>query len=318
MTSAPLHFRGSWSRFYQEHIEPNLPTISTVAQCHEWMKRYCGESDPVFPVRYVKGTERRRIYSTSDGTRIAPSDNSPARVLHALLVNGAIPNYESFKRSMLNLPAHMFDERKCVKRTMNGYGWHVAHIYRAKDGNTEFSDWDRQEVERRFFLTLHPCNIFFVAGTRSYRIGGDPHVIGFIVDKYFCRYGVVWSDFVKCIRGNQIAPEIDYGDELLVIPDKPVAIQPATTISTPLLETAINTGARVRYSATRLTFKRDKIEPLQQDEAFEVATPLGLFRFTKKQFYATFANVVNSQSYKSKGNYNYRTLPKIAEVFRVD
>src|SRR5437762_8406441 len=95
--SRPFQFQGSWLQLYRQYIEPNLPPVPLVGRCHSWMKRYSQEETAVFPVRYVRGTERRKIYLTSDGTQIAPSDNSPARVLHALLLSGRITSYEDFK-----------------------------------------------------------------------------------------------------------------------------------------------------------------------------------------------------------------------------
>jgi hypothetical protein len=74
---------------------------------------------------------------------------------------------------------------------------------------------------------------------------------------------------------------------------------------------------RVTYRATRLTFKRDRIEPLAPDEPFEVVTPEGIFRLTKREFNAAFRNVAESVSYRDRGNYNYSVLPRKASRFRV-
>jgi hypothetical protein len=74
----------------------------------------------------------------------------------------------------------------------------------------------------------------------------------------------------------------------------------------------------VRYEATRLTFKRDAIEPLQADEAFEVVTPEGVFRMTKAQFYEAFPGVIASTSYQTSGLYNYARTPAKARPFLLD
>jgi hypothetical protein len=42
-----------------------------------------------------------------------------------------------------------------------------------------------------------------------------------------------------------------------------------------------------RYEFHRLGFRADVIEPLADDDVFEVVTPLGTFRMTKRQFLAT-------------------------------
>lgn len=63
-----------------------------------------------------------------------------------------------------------------------------------------------------------------------------------------------------------------------------------------------------RYAATRLTFKRDVIEPLAEDDAFEVLTPFGTFRFTKRQFYLDFPNIPATRSYRYHGRYHGASL----------
>ena len=70
------------------------------------------------------------------------------------------------------------------------------------------------------------------------------------------------------------------------------------------------------YSASRLTFKRDVIEPLEMDDLIVIDTPEGVFEMTKADFYKTFPNVIESASYRSIGNYNYKTTPEKAFRFK--
>ena len=72
------------------------------------------------------------------------------------------------------------------------------------------------------------------------------------------------------------------------------------------------------YIASRLTFKRDVIEALANDEFFRVVTPHGTFQMTRADVYAAFPAVVRSQSYRDRGIYHYPRVPKAAEPFRVD
>ena len=46
------------------------------------------------------------------------------------------------------------------------------------------------------------------------------------------------------------------------------------------------------------------IEPLTEDDAFEVETPFGTFRFTKRQFYADFPRIPVTASYRERGLYH--------------
>lgn len=70
----------------------------------------------------------------------------------------------------------------------------------------------------------------------------------------------------------------------------------------------------LEYTATRLTFKRDEIEALNENDYFKVyvTNDNASYKMTKKEFYETFDNVVNSKSYKENGNYNYPITPNSA------
>jgi hypothetical protein len=71
------------------------------------------------------------------------------------------------------------------------------------------------------------------------------------------------------------------------------------------------------YEASRLLFKKNIIELLDWDETFtvKIKDKNEEFILTKKQFYDTFDNVVNSDSYKLNGNYSYSKTPSKAYKF---
>ena len=69
------------------------------------------------------------------------------------------------------------------------------------------------------------------------------------------------------------------------------------------------------YKATRLLFRAEVIEPLNDSEVFRVHTPKGTFSMTKAEFYQVFSNVVKTKSYLDKGIYHYPTTPKKALQF---
>ena len=65
------------------------------------------------------------------------------------------------------------------------------------------------------------------------------------------------------------------------------------------------------HSSTRLTFKKDIIEPLSDNDYYiNDISGIGIFKITKKDFYKDFSNVVISSSYKEKGYYNYCLFPQ--------
>jgi len=67
----------------------------------------------------------------------------------------------------------------------------------------------------------------------------------------------------------------------------------------------------VTYSHPRLCFKASYIEPLNENDVFEVVTAHdGTFRFTKADFYRVFPNVIRSVSYREDGIYHYPKVPK--------
>ena len=249
MKRPPNHFDGSWLEFYQEFIGPNLPPIAAVSQCHDWMNLYAEDDRAVFPVRVVGSPKNRRtIFETKDRTQIIFADNSPAWVLPALLADRQITSYSQFADVIKRIPCHMFDIPRHLN-TMNKCGWYVAHIYPAKNRDTAWQSWSRAEVERRFFLTLHPCNIF---PAPSRNLGESIEVISFIAERYAERYGeVLWKGFVKKIGRDK--------DTLHAPPDfggRPVYERNQT--APPVKPERGN--PRVSYDATRLLFKRDKIE----------------------------------------------------------
>ena len=80
----------------------------------------------------------------------------------------------------------------------------------------------------------------------------------------------------------------------------------------------MKTPPKVTYRYSRLTFRRDSIEPLKPNDVFRVETPVGAFEMSKSGFHQTFRNVTQSRSYCVNGLYNYTTVPKKAERFLVD
>ena len=70
----------------------------------------------------------------------------------------------------------------------------------------------------------------------------------------------------------------------------------------------------LQHTATRLTFKRDLIEPLNDEDYFivHVSNDDSSYKMTKREFYETFNNVIKTSSYKKLGNYNYVKTPEKA------
>jgi hypothetical protein len=317
MIRAPQRFDGTWSDLYRDFIEPNLPSIASIRDCHEWMRHYVDDPSSVLPVRCIGSNERRRQTFTTNGDRkIIMADNAPAWALHAWLVTGLINCYDEFRASMAGIPCHMFDVRKSVGVTINDFGWYVAHLYPTKNRDIDWKAWSHTEVRRRFYLTIHPCNLFFVPLVDR-QAGESPDVIGFVADRYSDRYGPIWDEFVDIIGGVVLTSPSGFGR-------RPVATLGTTqphpdqaNLRGPLPPHATTGLPAATYTATRLLFRKAVIEQLTPDQSFQVRTPIGNFQFTKQEFYESFPNVVQSRSYQVGGIYHYPALPKRAERFRV-
>ncbi|MGH9415631.1 MAG: hypothetical protein ACRD01_03305 [Terriglobales bacterium] len=249
----------------------------------------------MFPVRWVRGAKRRREYATCDGTRIAPADNSPAWAVHTALMQRRLSSYAQFRKFMLEIPTHMFDVKRIVGPTANDDGYYFAHLFPAKNGDTDFRAWRRPGVERQCYRALHPCNFFLVPGGRAQ--GEDQQLISFVASMYRKRHSAIWSGFLTCIGETEASvgptnPQMSFTPRARAIPAR-------------------------RYQYGRLCFKRDVIEPLTENQVFEVATPMGTYRFTKRQFYATFPKIPLTQSFRERGVYHGAKLHLKAEHFRV-
>jgi hypothetical protein len=71
----------------------------------------------------------------------------------------------------------------------------------------------------------------------------------------------------------------------------------------------------VEYSFSRLCFKADIIEQLNDNEKFAVHTPYGVFQMSKAEFYETFPNIVKTESYQKNRIYSMKHPTKKAMRF---
>jgi hypothetical protein len=73
----------------------------------------------------------------------------------------------------------------------------------------------------------------------------------------------------------------------------------------------------VTYEYNRLCFIRRHIEPLGEDEAFRVTTPVGTFQMTKREFQLEFPKIFESTSWMVSGIYHYPVVPTRALKYRL-
>ena len=74
----------------------------------------------------------------------------------------------------------------------------------------------------------------------------------------------------------------------------------------------------IEYSSSRLSFKADIIESLNNEDEFAVHTPCGVFKMTKADFYNTFPNIVKTESYQKGRLYSMKEPTRKAMQFLTD
>jgi hypothetical protein len=297
---APENFDGTVADFYEQHIVHVLPSPQEVSYWHEQLVAYASSGKPL-PVRYVSGTTRGEVCQALAGGDFKPTDNSPAWWMHFVAFHGV-------RTACLDdVPSHMFETARLIPRNISTAGWHVAHILNAKDRNTDWQRWTRADVAQRFFRNMHPCNCFYVPTQNWRQTGGQAAVIGYVACRYADRYAQVWPDFMKR-AGTEMIPQTDGSARLIVSPT------PSDSNRSPNIDSP---AVAVSYRYSRLCFRADVIEPLGDDDLFEVVTPQGRFRLTKADFHRSFPQVIKSNSYCLGRIYHYPRVPALALRFRV-
>jgi hypothetical protein len=310
----PNEFDGSLSGLYDGWAKNTLVASEIVEEFHHRLSEYLETADPVFLVRMVKGTIRGKTVRTKADIRLRATDNAPSWWIHRELFFGRLPNRNSFEQFIESVPCHMFDIPKGENASQAG--WHVAHIFDAKNGDVGYENWDRAEVRRRMVRNIHPCNYFYIPKQNWQRYGGDPAVIAFFSEKFSSRYESIWPDFLRLVEGT--TPPVPSDASEFRVTYGSGTPPPSGSLSRGGQTKNAVDGCAACYSYSRLCFKADVIEPLKMDDRFCVVTKVGTFAFTKRDFYNVFPRVVESDSYQHKRIYHFPTPPSRALQFRVD
>jgi hypothetical protein len=193
ITPPPARFEGRFSQFYERYIEPNLPSAESVAAFDLRLRQHLSDADPVHVVRYVRGQTRGTLCRTGEGWQILPTDNAPVWWTHALLHSGGSLAEDA---SVLfgTMPDHLFKVARF--QTLNQAGYHAAHILSAKNRDTDWHSWTRNELARRMLVNIHPCNMFLIAKTEWMRNGGRADIIAWVTNAYLGRYGATMERFL--------------------------------------------------------------------------------------------------------------------------
>jgi hypothetical protein len=312
-------FEGTLEELYA-YAEPNLPTREAVAHYHALLRDYCAAIGALYIVRHVSETERGQIHTTQSGHRFLAGDNAPVWWMHCAAFNDIQFTLEEFREIAPTLPAHFYQVSKSLSNHINAAGWYVAHIFPAKNGDTYYPGWDKEELTWRTIRNIHPCNQFYVPKIAGAKLGEEPQVIAYFAARYQQRYASIWSEFLAL--ADVVPADASKLGKLPITINAPSPVPmdsggkaDSTAVAS---NKAIGDLPSVVYTASSLTFKFDQIEPIEMHESFRVLTKHGMFQMTKAAFYETFSNVASSNSYKNEGTYSYSKIPGKAEPYRMD
>lgn len=309
---APLAFNGTLGELYDNWAKYVLLKPSAVEDFHSQFRTYLEIEDPLFLTRQVKRQERGQTMRTEKGARFRPTDNAPAWWIHYQIFSGQFQQFASFTEFVESIPCRMFGIR--LPENISNAGWHVAHIFNAKDRNVDSHRWGRDELVRRTARNIHPCNYFYIPKREWRRYGGDPTVVAFFYDKFRSLYRTIWEDFLRLVGGAPLVASVGASEYKYSFSTEVVRREPRIQNS---LSTELH-GCAVKYSHSRLCFKADLIEPLGMNDKFCVVSNDGVFAMTKREFYETFPKVIESKSYRQNRMYYYPNPPKRALQFKVN
>lgn len=296
----------SLDELFENYTKNLLINKEIMYEFHKKLMKYLQGDNAIYLLRQLKSLKRGKVIKNNFGYKIKPTDNSPAWWIHYKLFNKEFSNINNFINS---IPCHMFEIK--LKETINSAGWHAAHIFNAKDYNTDYSNWGKEELIKRTVRNIHPCNYFFIPKLNWQENGKNEEVISYFYYKYKNIYSDIWNDFEKIVNDknyefNYGRGEINLNICLPKISDKKGKEDLEMDRNEPTI------------TSTRLMFRSNVIEKLENDEYFRIEVrDKGIFRMTKGEFYNTFNNVVNSKSYSENGNYNYSVLPKKAMQYKL-
>jgi hypothetical protein len=225
MHKCPQQFSSTLAEFVEQHVSPNLLPEEGVAAFHKGLVLYLNSNEATYILRKMGETVRFRkgldetIYSTNESVRFKASDNFPAWWIHYLLFHGdKFESLNSFQKLIDDIPMHLHSKpgpsiNASRGKTIKSFGYHVAHIYDVKDGNTDYKNYSKEEMIKRFVRNIHPLNYFYIAKGQWRKFGGTIAMRALFANLFSNRYRGVWDEFTRLILPtNTEAKELIYDD----------------------------------------------------------------------------------------------------------
>lgn len=231
----PEAYSDYFSRYYDQFIEPQLPTLESLKWIHSKIVEYVHDTDLPLVVRKFslrsgksngKFSARGFIYRDY-GREFICSDNEAALWFYARAVlkdyQGRIGTFDqaiaqqtfpigfstnsSFgenKNAWKN-----WGKEKWEHKEFSGRGWLHAHLFDASKG-FDLGQLNVGQLKIRCIRYLHPANHFPVPSSRRFvnldleapkDFGAIPQIKAFIFNKYKARYSDIWNEFLVNVNG---------------------------------------------------------------------------------------------------------------------
>jgi len=150
-------------------------------------------------------------------------------------------------------------------------------------------------------------------------------VIAFFTALYADRYRDVWEEFRELGRLDPftLSPSHNFVSYRYSSPSPPrprgTKYAEVAPFDVPYASASNSDedGKVVSYSASRLLFKANIIDPLRANDRFRIITPAGTFEMSKADFLRVFHRVTLSATYREKRIYHYPSLPRAASQFLI-
>lgn len=198
MIQAPRNAIIPIDELFDKYIQKLLISEQEMECFHKSIVKHYKTDDPTYLIRQIKQQERGSVFRNDLENKIKPTDNSPSWWLHYNLYHNTMNDFSTFDEFYDNIPCHIFDIK--LKEHVSNAGWHVAHIFNAKDYKTNVDDWEQDELLKRTLRNIHPCNYFFLPKTNWQKNGNDNDVIAYFYDKFNQKYSSVFEEFESIVN----------------------------------------------------------------------------------------------------------------------
>ena len=327
-----------------------LPNQDLMIKNHLNLVGYLESESPLYVLRKFRNHSNRGSRYTFENHSFTVSDNEPAlwvfmkTYYHSkldfldLIENQRFPIAFAIKKEeKLGI---MWQTKGRKHQFFSANGWKHCHIFQCSPLGESISH--KNDLKRRSLRLLSPLNHFPFFSPRKYEMpidyGEDKECIEYIIwwlynhfysdiNKAYFKAFVEEQDFIIPIKEPKDI-KIDYSiknkkkDDTEISKIKEISENRNNKVQ-PTIQTQVMDANIFEYTSTRFSFRKAIIDTMNDNDVLIINVNSsvnqennGNFILTKNQIYQTFNNVIESEAYQVKRNYNYPKTPKTAEQFR--